>query len=175
MAYPPLPLYCHRQQLLISHYGRLISDDPALGALAGLITAIALCFFSGLSSGTTGMIITLKSGEYLFKVNDTGNKLFVVTEGEVDILLPYGKHHYKRLAKFGPGSFLGEIAFMKAGACTADAKAITDAELLMLNQEAFQHLREQSPETAIKLLIRLGNELSERLRWSDKELHRLAE
>ena len=32
------------------------SSNPALGALAGLITAIALCFFSGLSSGTTGMV-----------------------------------------------------------------------------------------------------------------------
>jgi len=119
--------------------------------------------------------ITLKSGDYLFKTNDTGEGLFIVIEGEIDILLPYGKHHYKRLSKFGPGSFFGEIAFLKSGTRTADAKAISNTELLMLSQKAFQQLREQSPETAIKLLIRLGRELSQRLRWSDKELRRLAD
>ncbi len=119
--------------------------------------------------------VSIKSGKDLFKIDDSGDELFVVIEGEIDILLPYSKHHYKRLAKFGPGSFFGEIAFMKSGARTADAKAINDTELLMLNQEAFQQLQEQSPEIAITLLIRLGNELGDRLRWSDKELRRLAE
>jgi sulfate permease, SulP family len=119
--------------------------------------------------------IFLKSGEYLFKTNDSGEELFIVIEGEIDILLPYGKRHYKRLAKFGPGSFFGEIAFLKSGTRTADAKAITKIELLMLNQKSFQQLREQSPEIAIKLLMRLGKELSDRLRWSDKELRRLAD
>ena len=108
--------------------------------------------------------VTIKSGENLFNTDDSGDELFVVIEGEIDILLPYSKHHYKRLAKFGPGSFFGEIAFMKSGTRTADAKAMVDTELLMLNQEAFQKLREQFPEIAITLLIRLGNELGDRLR-----------
>jgi len=137
--------------------------------------------FHGLSKNTIDIIkqvmqpISLKSGDYLFKINDTGEELFIVIEGEIDILLPYSKHHYKRLSKFGPGAFFGEIAFLKSGTRTADAKAITNTELLMLNQKAFQQLRKQSPETAIKLLMRLGRELSDRLRWSDKELRRLAD
>ena len=32
------------------------SQAPAIGAMSGLITAIALCFFSGLSRGTVGMV-----------------------------------------------------------------------------------------------------------------------
>ena len=119
--------------------------------------------------------LTLKSGEMLFHINDMGKELYIVLEGEVDILLPYGKGHYKRLSKFGAGAFFGEIAFLKPGPRTADAKAMSDTELVMLTRKGFQQLREQYPETAVKLLMRLGRELSDRLRWSDAELRRLAE
>lgn len=119
--------------------------------------------------------LSLKSGEVLFHTNDMGKELYIVLEGEVDILLPYGQGHYKRLSKFGAGAFFGEIAFLKPGPRTADAKAISDTELVMLTRKGFQQLREQYPETAVKLLMRLGRELSDRLRWADGELRRLAE
>ncbi|MDQ1363179.1 MAG: hypothetical protein QG652_1040, partial [Pseudomonadota bacterium] len=68
--------------------------------------------------------VSLKAGDYLFHVNDPGDELFVVLEGDIDILLPYTEYHYKRLSKCGPGAFLGEIAFLREGLRTADAKAI---------------------------------------------------
>ncbi|MCW9014155.1 MAG: SulP family inorganic anion transporter [Gammaproteobacteria bacterium] len=119
--------------------------------------------------------VALKSGEILFKTNDMGSELFIVTEGEIDILLPYGHHHYKRLSKFGAGAFFGEIVFLKPGPRTADARAITDAKLLMLDSDGFQLLKQQNPDAAIKLVMRLGRELSDRLRWSDTEMRRLSE
>ncbi len=137
--------------------------------------------FHGLAKDSAAIIrqvlqtVTLESGEYLFRSDDTGSELFIVVKGEIDILMPYSEHHYKRLAKFGPGSFFGEISFLKSGARTADAKAVTKTELYVLSQEAFQQLIEQSPETAIKLLMRLGRDLGERLRWTDKELRRMAD
>ena len=118
---------------------------------------------------------TLKSGEYLFRAHDHGQELFVVLEGEIDILLPYSQHHYKRLSKFGPGAFFGEIAFLKPGPRTADAKIIKTTELMILGRDEFQQLRAQFPEAAIKLLMRLGRELSDRLRWADTELRRLSD
>ncbi len=119
--------------------------------------------------------ISLKSGDILFRANDVATELYVVLEGEIDILLPFGKHRYKRLAKFGPGAFFGEIVFLKPGPRTADAKAIKDTELLMLDGNAFEKLKEQNPQAAIELILRLGKELSERLRWSDTELRRLSD
>ena len=117
---------------------------------------------------------TLKSGEHLFKAHDHGQELFVILEGEIDILLPYSQHHYKRLSKFGPGAFFGEISFLKPGPRTADAKIIKDTELMILGRDDFQQLRAQFPEAAIKLLMRLSRELSDRLRWADTELRRLS-
>ncbi len=119
--------------------------------------------------------VSLKSGDLLFKVNDVATELFVVLEGEIDILLPYGTRHYKRLAKFGPGAFFGEVVFLKHGLRTADAKAIHNTELLMLDDKGFQQLKKHNPQAAIKLITRLGRELSDRLRWSDTELRRLSD
>ncbi|HEX5636498.1 MAG TPA: SulP family inorganic anion transporter, partial [Gammaproteobacteria bacterium] len=45
--------------------------------------------------------VSLKSGDYLFHINDPGEELFVVIEGDIDILLPYTEYHYKRLSKCG--------------------------------------------------------------------------
>jgi len=135
----------------------------------------------GLSDDVLAMLqavmtkITLKSGETLFKTNDKGTELFVVSSGEIDVLLPYSQHHYKRLAKFGAGTFFGEIVFLKPGPRTAEARAIHDSELLVLDSEGFQKIKEQNPEAAIKLVMRLARELSDRLRWSDTELRRLSE
>ncbi|MDH5764912.1 MAG: SulP family inorganic anion transporter [Gammaproteobacteria bacterium] len=117
---------------------------------------------------------SLNSGDYLFKTHDYGQELFVILKGEIDIQLPYSKNHYKRLSKFGPGSFFGEIAFLKPGSRTADAKIIKSADLMVLSRDDFEQLRAQFPDTAIKLLIRLGRELSDRLRWADTELRRLS-
>jgi len=119
--------------------------------------------------------ISLKSGESLFLTQDTGNQLYIVIEGEIDILLPLGDDHYKRLSKFGAGAFFGEIAFLKPGPRTADAKAMHNTELLELSRDGFQQLKQQNPEAAIKLIMRLGRELSDRLRWADTELRRLAD
>ncbi len=119
--------------------------------------------------------VKLKSGETLFKTDEHGAELFVVTKGEIDILLSYSQHHYKRLSKFGPGTFFGEIVFLKPGPRTAEARAMQDTELLMLDGEGFRQMKEQSPEAAIKLVMRLARELSQRLRWSDTELRRLSE
>ncbi|MCW9046488.1 MAG: SulP family inorganic anion transporter [Gammaproteobacteria bacterium] len=119
--------------------------------------------------------VTLKSGDTLFKTGDISTELFVVLEGEIDILLPYDKNIYKRLAKFGPGAFFGEIVFLKSGPRTADAKAIIDTELLMLDGNAFEQLKTQNPQAAIKLVLRLATELSDRLRWTDTELRRLSD
>jgi len=117
--------------------------------------------------------VSLKSGDTLFEMNDVATELYVVIEGEIDILLPYSKHHHKRLGKFGPGAFFGEIVFLKPGPRTASAKAMRDTQLLILDNDGFNQLKKQNPEAAIKLIMRLGRELSERLRWSDTELRRL--
>ncbi|RME33159.1 MAG: STAS domain-containing protein [Gammaproteobacteria bacterium] len=117
----------------------------------------------------------LKQGENLFRVGDEGNALYVVTLGEVDILLPTGKHHHKRLAKCGPGSFFGEISLLEPGPRAATAQVVRDASLLEFDRAALEELAQRQPAAAVALLETLGRSLGKDLRWSARELRRLAQ
>jgi SulP family sulfate permease len=119
--------------------------------------------------------LRLSKGEYLFKAGEQGDQLFIVVCGEIDILLPFGTRHYKRIATFGSGTYFGEVAFLEPGPRAASAKATFDAQLLALDQDGFERLLAESPAAAVALLKALGQALSKHLRWADVELKQLME
>ena len=118
----------------------------------------------------------LEKGETLFAAGDFGDALFVVISGEVDIRLPTTKHHYKRLAKYLPGSFFGEIALIEPGARTADAVAVCLTELCELDRVTVDTLKDQGESEVVMCLYDvLARAQGRYLRWSAAELHRLAQ
>jgi SulP family sulfate permease len=116
-----------------------------------------------------------KKEEVIFEGGNLGSELFFVLKGEVDIRLDTTEHHYKRLAKYPPGTVFGEIAFLHPGPRTADAVAVSDCELAVLSQDDFETLTEENPRAVIALLKGLSEIQSEELRWSAKEIQRLGD
>jgi CRP-like cAMP-binding protein len=116
-----------------------------------------------------------KKGEKVFSITDTGDELYIVLSGQVDIRLPTAKHHYKRLASCGPGTFFGELALLNPGPRVADAVAVRKTELLVMNGAAFQRLRTGHPGAAINLLTALCETQVAHQRWSMQEIQRLSE
>jgi SulP family sulfate permease len=116
----------------------------------------------------------VKAGEKVFSAGDEDDELYLVATGEIDLLLPTTAHHHKRLAKCGPGTLFGEVAFIEAGTRTADAVAVADSELLTLSRTTFERLADEDPGTARALLAALARIQSERLRWAAHEIGRLA-
>lgn len=119
--------------------------------------------------------ISLGRDRALFRVGEDGDALYVVTAGEVDIRLPTTQHHYKRLAKYGPGTIFGEVAFLEKSTRTADAVAVVKTKLLMLPRDGFEELAKRDPGVTHAVLSALARIQAERLRWSARELRRLAE
>ena len=160
--------------LLFSRRRRIVAS---LVAAFPVVPVVEL--FSDLTEDETAVISNVlerreyKKGEYLFHCGDMGDQLYLVLKGEVDALLPYGKHHYKRLAKFGPGTFFGEVSFLEPGERTADARTIEESSLVVLNQQGLRELQKNHPEIAVTILVQLGQVLSDHLRWADIELRRL--
>jgi len=114
------------------------------------------------------------AGDYLFRCGDQGAELFVIISGDVEILLPYSKRRRLRLAKFGPGMTVGEIAFLEPGPRAADARATEDCKLTVLKHGALKRLCRKHQELGMRLLLSLGHDLSQDLRRTDAELRRLA-
>jgi len=118
--------------------------------------------------------LAVASGDYLFRSGDQGAELFLIISGDVEIMLPYGKRRKLRLAKFGPGMTVGEIAFLEPGPRMADARATADCKLAVLKHDALKRLCRKHSGLGMRLLLSLGHDLSQDLRRADAELRRLA-
>ena len=118
---------------------------------------------------------TLEKGDSLFKFGDSGDDVFLVMRGEIEIRVPTTAHHYKRLASYGPGTFFGELALLKRGTRAADAIAVRQTNLLILSRQAFDAVKLSHPNTAIALLSAICDALVTNQRWSTREMQRLSE
>jgi CRP-like cAMP-binding protein/anti-anti-sigma regulatory factor len=118
---------------------------------------------------------SLRRGDAVFAKGEHGNEMFIVNSGQVDIRLPTTAHHYKRLASCGPGSFFGELTLLKPGPRAADAIAVQNTQLLVLDRAGLDRLQVDYPVAASNLLRALCEIQVARLRWSSFELQRLSE
>ncbi|MEA2877549.1 MAG: family transcriptional regulator, cyclic receptor protein [Hyphomicrobiales bacterium] len=92
------------------------------------------------------------AGTTIFERGDPGNSLFAVCSGTVKISnrSTEGKDAVFNLIK--AGEIFGEIAMLDGHPRTADALAITDCDLLVIDRRDFVPMVTQSPEIALKLI-----------------------
>jgi SulP family sulfate permease len=118
---------------------------------------------------------TIAAGGTLFAAGDFGDSLMIVLQGDIEIRLLTPDGYSKRLARYGPGTFFGEIALLTPGPRTASAIARTDSQLLVLDRPGFERLIASNPETAVASLLALGQAQAHELRSSTSEILRLIE
>ena len=78
-------------------------------------------------------------GEVIFNEGDPGKGLFVVLDGEVDILRET-KEGEQRIASFGPNNAFGELALIDDLPRSAMARASAPSRLLILYRSHFETL-----------------------------------
>jgi CRP-like cAMP-binding protein len=74
---------------------------------------------------------------------------FIITSGEVDIVLNNPQCPEMHLARLGKGQFFGDVELMRGGGSIASARAAPgeSVELALLPWEIFQQLLRGSPPT----------------------------
>ena len=102
--------------------------------------------FRGLDPSHLGRLAELAAevnaadGDVLMRQGETGDEFLVVVEGNVLV-----ERKGRRLARLGPGDFLGEIALIDGRPRTATARADGDARLLVLDHGQFDALLDEFP------------------------------
>jgi serine phosphatase RsbU (regulator of sigma subunit) len=101
--------------------------------------------------------VRLKAGDFLFYEGDTGEHLFVVIDGKLDIVIGFGTTSESIVNTLGGGESLGEFSiFITGGKRTASARARTDIELLRMHRDHFIQLLHRSPESALVTYLDLA-------------------
>lgn len=123
---------------------------------------------SGSGGSRKGYVATFSAGDKIFAEGDLGTEMFIIQEGEVNIVKHLGREH-KILTSLEKGDFFGEMAVMEDAPRTADAIAQTNVTLLAINGSRFDQMIRKNPEIAIRII----RKYSRRLREANKLLETL--
>ena len=102
---------------------------------------------------------TVKRGTNIYAKGDPGTSLCAIGAGTVRISVPSVEGKDAVLDVLGKGSILGEIALLDGHPRTADAIAVTDCELFVIERRDFLPLMREEPDIALKLIEILCSKL----------------
>src|SRR5258707_7285717 len=115
----------------------------------------------------------LVGGEELFHENDSGDSLFIVQSGRVDIFKNIRGDVDRSLASFGPGDVIGEMSFIDGARRSASARTTESSEFLVLSRQSFAKVQKERPEIAAAFFRNMAAIVAARLRTTN-ELYREA-
>ena len=104
-------------------------------------------------------VVTFPAGQIIFEAGEAGDNMYVVQEGEVDILI---RGHL--VETVGPGGVVGEMALIDSTARSATAKAKTDCKLVPFDEARFKTQVHHTPFFAIQVM----RVMADRLRKMDE-------
>lgn len=97
-------------------------------------------------------------GETIIHIGQHPGHFFMISRGQVEIVLQSKKCSELIITRMGPGEFFGEIGLLRGGDAIADVRAAQDGpvELVALPQDEFLQLLKDSPitEKVIHTIIR---------------------
>lgn len=103
-------------------------------------------------------------GTVLFREGDHGGFMCIVLQGRLDIRKQDTLHDDKTVATVYAGRSLGEMAMVDSEPRSATAVVKDQAVLAVLTQEKFAEITLEKPALAVKLLLKIAQSISQRLR-----------
>ena len=113
---------------------------------------------------------TFEPGQVIFKEGETGEEMFIIIQGEVEIRKRTSAKAFKTLIKFHEGDIFGEMALIENKPRSATAIALKPCRMLVMNEALLDKMLESNPDFA-KKMIRI---LSERIRKANAIIENIA-
>jgi len=112
--------------------------------------------------------------ERIFRQGDPGLGMYVIEEGEVEIVYSDENGAEKELAILGAGDFFGELSLLDESPRSASAIARVDSRIIGFFRPDLLELLNLSPKSGTKILLKLGEVIGSRLRVTNEQLGRLS-
>jgi len=127
----------------------------------------ALDFLSGvgapvlerLAQGTRSVLYG--PGEAIIHQGESGNELFVIEQGTLEVLVTNGAGLTTSVARLAPGQFFGEAALLRDEQRTATVVATSECQLLVISAGAFRAAAEMDRSIVERLTTKLAARLTE--------------
>ncbi len=120
-----------------------------------------------MTSGALGKVY--KDGEEIICEGEDGNCMFVIQEGEVEVLIKGEEEQEIRLGVRQEGEFFGEMAIFDRDVRSATVRALGEARVLTVDKKNFMRRVHEDPSLAFRLV----ETMSRRIRELGEEVARL--
>jgi CRP-like cAMP-binding protein len=117
---------------------------------------------------------SLKKREVLFRKGDPGSDFFIIIKGSIKIGVSKNLDEEVIFSFLGSGDCFGEMALLDNHPRSADATAVEDSLLYVLDSKDFYHFLLQSENTVRSVIGALLRLLSLRLRRADHLLEEIS-
>ena len=105
-------------------------------------------------------VLQFTKGQTIIREGDPGTEMFIIEEGDVEILKGSGDAEW-RLGVLSSGDFFGEMSVIDDLPRGATARALTDCQILAIDHATFDLMLRQYSEVAIRMLRRMSARMRE--------------
>lgn len=115
-------------------------------------------------------VVGVSEGRVIFNEGDIGSQMYVIIDGEIEIVKRISLETSKTLTTLKKGDIFGEMALIDALPRSATAIAKKNGKLLVMDETLFYSLARNNADFAFKMI----KVLSERIRKSNETISKLA-
>lgn len=137
--------------------------------LIKLLSGVSIC--SGLNSDQLARLAaisrleTYNTDAVIFKQGAAGDKVYIVTRGQVEIRIDHGNPDQPSALYLGAGEIFGEMALLDQGTRSATVLAVEDnTELYAISSRDFMTLCQQDTALGFIMMRNMALDLSFKLR-----------
>ena len=115
---------------------------------------------------------SFKKGEILFNEGEVGKALYLLVEGEVEVVKTMKGWYKETLAIFKKGRLFGELSFLSGRNHSALARATHDVKVYVLTKDQYDRFEKSDPVIAQKIMKVIALTLSTALqKMNERFLH----
>jgi CRP-like cAMP-binding protein len=131
----------------------------------GLFGALSDEFLNHLTS--TLSVRRVLVGEVIFREGDPAREMFVVLDGEMEVLKKSRRGRETRVAILGPNDTFGEMSIIDMQPRSATVRALGSTRLLRISTEEMDALYRHDLKSYTLIVLNIARDLSRRLRVTD--------
>jgi CRP-like cAMP-binding protein len=112
-------------------------------------------------------MITLDTGDAVFREGDQAREMYVVLSGEIEVIKRSRRGCHSRVALLGPGDWFGEMSMLDVQPRSATVRAVAPSRLLVMTAMDLDALYRRDIKSYSLVVLNIARELSRRLRVAD--------
>src|SRR5262249_46742720 len=112
-------------------------------------------------------VAEMSAGSIVFKEGDSGREMFLILDGEIEVLRRSKRGHEPCVAMLGPGDWFGEMSILDVLPRSATTRVLSPARLLRLSAHDLDALYRKDMKAYALFVLNVAREMSRRLRVAD--------